>query len=492
MSRTFYFGNVTKRKNSTLQGTITNTFSVLFKNPCSLDNPTLTLKYSGDFDYNVAKYVTSDTPPKTYYYFVVDKKALHNDMWEVSLELDVLATYKTEILGSTAYVLYDSVANTELVDNRLPMKTTGTVLARMTTCPFVPDGGCYILSLTGSNNTTGIYKTDSVGLAALVDDLQHIKDNMFDFSHLTPPSWPSAPTIGDGVEAFLDYIADCLGWVGDWIDYAIQAAVHPIAQFMGSGNIPENIRECRFIPFDVGTTGGAQLIYLGSFETQVSLAKLTTKTVHRTVSVSIPWQVNDYRRRSPYTELYLYLPYIGMTRLSTENLIGINSLTVAYTLGMYDGNMIVTVTGGSEVIGQYSCNVAASVPVGFSNINIPKAAQSLIAGVAAAYAGTPAAAGMAALNFADSVTPNYSCIGGLDGIAGTATNQNITCYSIFHDTIVPPNSQIATIGAPTMSPKALSGLTGYCQCLDAHVALDADAPIMDKVDSYLNSGFFIE
>ena len=146
----------------------------------------------------------------------------------------------------------------------------------------------------------------------------------------------------------------------------------------------------------------------------------------------------------------------------------------------------------SEVLGQYSCNIAASVPIGFSNINIPRATQSVISGVANAAAKNYGGVGMAALNFADAVTPNYSCIGGLDGVAGIATNQNITCYTVLHDTIAVPNQNLQVIGAPSMCSKLLGSLTGFCQCLDAHVEAPAMASELEEIDNFLNSGFFIE
>lgn len=489
MSHTFKFGSFAKRKNSTLQPADLSgfvSFDVLFKNPTSLDNPTITLNHSGDFNYNYAVYGSN-------YYFVRDKVARNNNLWEVSLTLDVLATYKTNILATTAYILYDATANTEISDNRLPMKTTKSISSNTATCPFVPDSGCYILSLTGSNGTTGVYKVDSSELAGLIDDLDDITDNIFDFGSLTPPSWPSVPPTGSTIETYLEYVADALGWVGDWIDYAIQCAVKPISQIFGSANVPSNIRECRFIPFNVGVTGGADTIYLGTFQTKSSLGKLITNTVHRTTSVNIPWQASDYRRRSPYTELYIYLPYIGMIRLSPDNLIGQSSISVAYTLGVRDGSLICTLTSGGEVLGQYSANVAASVPVGFSNINIPRAAQSVIAAGANLAAKNISGIGMAAINLADSITPNYSCIGGLDGVAATATNQNITCYSVYHDTIAAPNQNLAVIGAPTMCSKLISSLPdGFIQCSEAHVSAAADVGILEEIDSFLNSGFYKE
>ena len=117
---------------------------------------------------------------------------------------------------------------------------------------------------------------------------------------------------------------------------------------------------------------------------------------------------------------------------------------------------------------------------------------ALITGAASTVAGNLAGVGMAALTFGDSVTPHYSCIGGLDGIAGIATNQNITCYTVFHDTIAPPNTHKDTIGTPTMKPKSLSGLTNFVQTLSASVEGAMTSEERSELNSLLDRGIFIE
>lgn len=479
MSHTIYAGSVAKRKNSTLQPTLTASYDVLLKTPTSLHTPTFTIS-AASFPYNYLKWDDR-------YYFVTDVTARNNGLWEVSAVVDVLATFKTEILATTAYVLYDSVSNTELPDNRLPMKTTKAVQTASAACPFTVDQGCYILSITGSNNSTGVYKISAGDLAALIDDLSDVYDNLFDYESTHPA--PSPPTGSINVSDWVQYWTEWFAWMWESVKY-------PITQLFGSGNIPENLRDCRYIPFDVGITGAANPIYLGTFRTKQSFGKLITETIHRTATVSIPWQASDFRRRSPYTEIYLYLPYIGMIKLSSENLIGQSSVTVAYTLALRDGGLICTISSGGEILGQYSGNVGASVPVGISNVSLPKVAGSMIAGVGTALSGTgaagAAAVGMAALNFQESITPNFSCIGGLDGIAAIGAEQNIICYTVFHDTIAAPNQNLQVIGAPTMCSKALATLTGFCQCLDAHVAAAGEAQELEEIDNFLNSGFYIE
>ena len=474
MAITVYFTTESKRENSTKQLSMAISHSCTFKNGCSMLNPTLFLEIE-----------TEDFPAYTAfkienrYYNITDIRTVRNNLFEVSGEVDVLATYKSNILATTAYVIFDTVPNTELVDNRLPMKTSKSVSASTAACPLQVDSGCYILSLTGSNDTTGVYKVSQSELAGLIDDVTNIMDDFF------PSTTPPDPNDYSGLDGMLQYVGDTMKFIAERLKRAI-------SNFFGAGNIPENIRECRFIPFNRGTTLGQQQIFLGTYETQTSLSKLNTDTIVDSTSVSIPWQVSDFRRRSPFTEVYLYIPYIGMVKLSSENLAGQSSVTVQYALCVRDGSLIVTVTSGSEILGQYNANVSAAVPIGVSNINIPRAAQSIIQGAGTIAANNPVGLGLAAINFRDSVTPNFSCIGGLDGIAATAANQNITCYTVFHDTNVAPNSEIATIGAPTMAPKSLATLTGFVQTNSASVEGAMSAPERNKINRLLDSGIFIE
>ena len=474
---TVSFGNLSKRRNSTKQPSgLSDQRDCKLKETTSVDHPTFIVT-GNNFHYNYASWDGR-------YYFIKDIRSVHNGLSEIDCEIDVLATYKSAILGTTAYVLYDSTSNTELPDNRLPLKTTKTVSASSAACPLVPDaGGTYILSITGSHGSTGVYKCTQSEVAALIDDLNDIYDNLFDYESGHPA--PTPPTGSHDVSDWVEYWTSWASWLWESVKY-------PVTQLFGSGNIPENIRECRYLPFNIGTTGGSNKVYLGTFETQQSLSKLATDTVVRSTSVSIPWQKNDYRRRSPYTEVYLYIPYIGMVRLSSENLAGQSSISVSYAISVRDGSVICTVSSGSEVLGQYPGNVGASVPIGFSNTNLAKAGQAVIEGAVSAATKNLGGVGMAALNFGDAITPNFTSIGGLDGIAGIATPQNIVCYTVLHDTIAEPNTDLQVIGSPTMHSKSLGGLTGFVQCLDAHVEADAMAEELAEIDAHLNNGFFIE
>lgn len=485
MSITIGFTTSSKRENSTKQLAMPITHSCTFKNGCSMLNPTLFLELDGNAFPSYTAFKIENR-----YYKVTDIRSVRNNLFEIDGKVDVLATYKSNILATTAYVLYDTVPNTELVDNRLPMKTSKSV--RTSTQPFpwnYLDDGSFILSITGSYGSTGIYKLTRGELSNLIDDVSDIKDNIFIPDGTAPD--PDDPDYTQDVWGGFKYFIDSWKWLFDQVKA-------PFSHLLGSGSVSENIRECIYLPFNIGTTTpGPSPTYLGTVplgteDNPRQLNKLNNDTVVDDVDVAIPWQASDYRRRSPYTEVYLYMPYIGMAKLSSENLAGQSSVNVKYTIGLKDGTLICTVSSGGEILGQYSGNIACSAPIGISNINLPKTAQSVIVGAQAIATKNIAKAGLASLQFADSLTPNFSCIGGLDGLATIATNQNITCYTVFHDTIVAPNSEIATIGSPTMAPKSLASLTGFVQTMDASVegAMTSDERI--ELNNLLDNGIFIE
>ena len=91
------------------------------------------------------------------------------------------------------------------------------------------------------------------------------------------------------------------------------------------------------------------------------------------------------------------------------------------------------------------------------------------------------------------LSTHVSSVGGIGGGGAVGLGRDCICYTVAHDLATTPTSMAATMGLPTMAPMALSTLTGYCQCANAHVAATgAEAQELDEIDAYLNSGFYIE
>ena len=499
MSRTFYFGNFAKRKNSTLQPTaaqVANGFNVLFKTPTSLDNPTITLTYSGDFDYNYAKYGNN-------YYFVTDKKSIHNDMWEISLELDPLATHKADIIASTQFVSYSaSVAlSPDLVDTRIPIRKNALVHTDSAAISILDNDGFYVLSVVGKNSAA-TYRVNLTNVADILAEISNWENDSITVaeSKIDPQSI-STTDFGDAITALNDTLASLgeaminTGFVGN----AYAAA-------------PSCIRSCIWVPFAYALYDGSDHIYLGNFDTHVQARKLSTKPTTGTSSLTIPWQYTDWRR-AQCENVYLYLPLVGTVALSTDDLVSESSLTINWSATATDGVICYEVLAGSQIIGTYGGNCSANYPIGVSQqASTGEIVNSIMAGAEkvvstgvqassslnpAAWAVGAAGIGMDVANTAWDVinisnTRHNSCVGGIGGGAGSGLDLSAKVFVVTHSSHIEPQDVRATLGVPVMAPMALNNLTGYCQCANAHVAAAADSAILSQIDAYMNSGFYIE
>ena len=82
------------------------------------------------------------------------------------------------------------------------------------------------------------------------------------------------------------------------------------------------------------------------------------------------------------------------------------------------------------------------------------------------------------------------------GSLGSSGLGNIAfkCYVLSHDFSIDlaTDGYEETIGTPVMKTMSLSSLSGYVQCVNAHIEAPAQASELDAIDGYVNSGFFIE
>lgn len=91
------FTKLAKRRNSTKQPTsFISSYDVTLKAPTSLENPTILIKgFNPELNYCLFN---------NNYFFVTDVIAINNDIFEVTLEKDALATNKTAILNYVCFV----------------------------------------------------------------------------------------------------------------------------------------------------------------------------------------------------------------------------------------------------------------------------------------------------------------------------------------------------------------------------------------------------
>lgn len=482
MSHTIYCGKIAKRRNSTLQPTLTDSYDVLLKSPTSLHTPTFTIS-AASFDYNYLKWGDR-------YYFVTDVVSKNNSLWEVSAVCDVLATFKADILASTQFVTYSSVSGgTWLADTRIPVLKSTTAAKNTTPTGILSNIGCYILAAVGKDrcNTFMIYNEGTLG------DLMH--------------------SIQRWDDQDVDDILDLLDFTTD-VEHCLESLATVMGRTSLMGNAyqaaPSCIRSCIWVPFDyaLAPSSGDEEIWLGMFPTGVNGYLISGKPVTGSASINIPWHFSDWRRG--YCEqIYLYLPLVGLVGLSTDSLTQASSITINWSVTYSDGTIAYEVKAGNEIIGAYGAQCSSNYPIGVAqqasagqvlNAAISGAertvAEAVDSGLNVAGMAVEGAAGLLKTGWDvanTALTSNPTCVGGIGGGAGSGLDLTIACYSVAHDTIVNPSDMIQTMGGPTMKPLTLSGCSGFCQCANAHVgATGAEAQELNEIDAFLNAGFYIE
>lgn len=166
VSMTFY-SNFSKRENSTKQPSGGTAYNVVFKDAFSIIGGTVKLQVNFDTakNYTAAKYGNN-------FYKVVDVVSTTNNIVEITLTLDVLATYKSDIAGYTC-ALERSPDNANIVDlNDNTIRPIGSYSVKAYSFPQgYTDGVCYQLTVI-SKEMFAVYFMDRASLDDVGNDLE--------------------------------------------------------------------------------------------------------------------------------------------------------------------------------------------------------------------------------------------------------------------------------------------------------------------------------
>lgn len=447
-----------KRKNSTKQPTGGTQITVRLKQNCSVEAPVFILDYGlPDYDYVQAF---------GHYYFVSDIVSLTANVCEIHCTQDVLATYKTDIGNTTAFVLYDETSNTQIPDNRLAMKTVPTVMTKTVALSGrISSTGTFIATVTGQSSTQA-YIINASDVINLIPNLQTQIENVF----------PTATGVLD-------------------VDF-VPTVIAAIRQILTAGHVSENIRDVRWVPVSL-SGNNPRHIYAGMYDTNVVGYPIPLSPSNRVLTdakvISIPWQFSDWRNTEPYTSLSMYIPFVGNISIPASMVRTYDSVTINTAIDAVSGDLAVQLkAGGVLTIGTFGASTGVEIPIGsaapmLSNLITSMAAiPSMMAG---GLVGAVSGVANAATNM---FTPICQTAGGLGSSAGSGLSLDVVMASVCHDTTVSPSSVSSVIGTPAYAAKQISTLSGYVQCKDASVSTSAKDEDREIINGYLNSGFFYE
>ena len=487
---TLQFGVVKKKRNSTYIPTteLTATQYAALKDGCSDHNPVFLLSNATNvFAFNYVKW-------DNWYYFVDDVVREHNQLVSVHCSLDVLATYKAEILQTNCFVAYSSVSGGSwLPDTRIPVLNDVSVSSASLQLPFVnTEAGTesYYLTVVGGSSTGALsvggcttYSLSRGQLKELIYSLsQENTQELNRFMNLDYSSPEKA------LEALSEIMASTQLWANAF------------------GNATQCIRSCTWSNLSCAFNGAGG-IYLGDYDTGLWASIADISPQKGTLSVAIPWQYSDWRRVN-MEDVYLFLPFVGMVSLASENLVSSGSITINYSYTILDGNICYQVKAGSQIIGSYGGKACGEYPIGIiRGASSNEIATSLLSGaektIAVAAQGNVLNAGnvlptagqavISAMEVKQQSMQKYpSCIGGIGGGASMGLPSAVVCFSVAHGSSCSPSEMAAVMGSPTMKPLTLSQCTGYCECVNAHVSVAASTDAINEIDRFINTGFYIE
>ena len=527
MNVNFYYNQ--KRHNSTAAAPAVAFFGdCKFKNPTSLINPVLILHFSGRPAINYFNIANR-------YYWVTDIIALNNELWEIHGAVDALGTFRLHIQNTSAFVLYDSTANTEIPDSRLGIYTTPTVQTAEVEMPwgFADDEGTYFVAIEGDGDlidkgladaATGVYRTDlasiqKIGLdfdgTDVMDALNASMSEPFPANIKFVTTWgtiDSARVIFDAIQDSLN-ASDIPGVIGygligwmlmPWIFWT--GIIGTIKGLITGSDALKHVKSAYWLPFKFRSIGTQKnRIAIGSFVDNIGTSALISDPIGSLgVTVGIPWQYTDWRNVQN-TEIQIYIPLIGTINIPASAVKGQSSITVYFGLNFFSGNLAVRLVSGGVTLGTFGANCMMPVLVGDSNPDIPAITNTIVAGgalLAGAATGTAAITAGAAGAFMQSglgaINPISTTVGGIGGGCGNSLGHKIVCATICHNTSQEPSALIGTVGTPTNQLKQLNG-SGYCQTLAAQVNCAAQTgepnptqTEIEMINNALNSGVYLE
>lgn len=456
--------NFSKRENETLQPNIVGAsqIEVQLKDDCSLDSPIFILDgYIGNISYVKAW---------GRYYFVNSCMFLNGYRTMIQCTIDVLASYKGDIMSTTAYVLYDTTSNDkQLHDTRMNVSTIPSIANN--SIQFRDDltgvgKGSYLITVVG-NDDTQVYTIPHSEIKKIIpssSDYHNQIMSVFDISSIT-----------DLVSGFKK-TSELL---------------------LNGGDIANNIRDVRWIPFQVSSGSSSKKIQVGFCESPAIgtpyTLDVTDRIKFKSTTISIPWIWEDWRQEAN-TSVSLYIPFIGTLAFSGQELRGADSFTVESSVDTITGDMSIclykNVGANMVVMGTYSTSTACSIPIGnASNGIISKAGSALSSGIGSALSGNILGAVSGAVK--DMSGGMTSTAGSLGSSSAYYLPKNLIVNVIQYDTSDTPTNMTSTLGTPEFKVKSLGSLSGYVQTLGASVSIPSESSVRERINSMLDSGIFL-
>ena len=453
----------TKEVNSTARPSGSgSTYPCVVITPCDIINPSLRLQLGTG--YNPSSYNYCYVPAWGRYYWINDW-IMDGPIWTAVCNVDPLASWKTQIGATSAYVLRSAAAyDGDVIDNLYPTLADPTVtVSNYNTGWFTDldyDHGTFVVGLINSQGAT-------------------------DYVYMTPTQFRQFAT-----EAFSDRFYTQASAGVTWMTKAI---FDPM-QYLASAT---------WFPL-LFTGGTATTAKLGYWDTGVACYQSATFLNRTATQLPVPKHPQTAARgawinSAPVTTYTLETWPFGRLALDPALLYNYTALSLVMTVDYISGVGILKVIAGNSTTGPIITTSSAQLGVSVQISQVLRdnfgatmgVASGLIGGVISAATGNVAGAIGGAMSAISSgvkgMYPDVTTSGANAGFAGLYGQWRL--YSKFYLMV---DEDLAHRGRPLCAVRRLDTLPGYQLCTDTDLQLPCTRTEMDAIRGYLESGYYFE
>lgn len=446
------------------------------KTSSSIINPRVELKEE-PVDYNYC-YIQ-----KFNRYYFINNISYNIGLWVLDLKVDVLASFKTNILASSQYVLRSaSQFNTNITDNLYTTKASGS--------------NNFFKSIMGQ-----VYALDISPLPEPVTFFdKNYTQGIFVVGVVSPNN--------SGVSYYSLSYNNFTSFLNDLMDFT------PSDMSDVSGGIAKSIFDpiqfitmCKWYPIGPVPTTPSSSIKLGSYNINLTnqvgyFNNARTTKLYGDITIPKHPQISghgDYIQLQPYSRYSLLFEPFGDITLDNTLIYGASTLRCEWTLDYCTGTtaLIITNLDTGAIVGTASANMGVDIPIAQLTVDYLGGASSIASGIGGFVSSLLSLDVGGAINSvvsgigntAQSTAPKVSSVGS----QGSFIPYNYGKPFIYLNTIEQVDIDVIRYGRPLCEIKVLNTLSGYSLCSNASIELNTATGLeKEEAETYLNGGFYIE
>lgn len=449
------FYTFSKNSNSTKQpngnGTV---YSCNLIEPCSVVNPVIALAIqSKPYGFNYAKISEFGR-----FYFVNDW-TYSGGRWIATLNVDVLASWKSYIGSQRQYILRSSArSDGNIIDTLYPTKN---VVSRDFSIGEGAEGEIFKYSITDGSFIVGIINADSSAIGCV---------SYYQFSN-------------SQFRALCDKLMGTTDWMYDGIDEISLELTKVLF------NPFQYIASCMWFPFAGG--GGGSTVKYGWWDLGVGASKISGNPFGLGVSFTVPKHPQSgrgsYLNGAPFSRYYIDWPCFGRIALDANIVKDVETIVASVYIDPISG--IGTLRISPNAIPLYTQQAQIGVPIQLAQMAVDYGgvASSVASGISSALRLDVAGMFNSVGNAIESAMPQLSTTG-KNGSISAYRFQPMLCAE-FYNVVDDDNTHL---GRPLCIDTTPQSIPGYLLCADVEIDAPCTRPENDSIVSYMEGGFYYE